>query len=119
MGELVELKKGKRFTLKEAKSLLPVIRRITEEAAGKVEELKERIETLAPDPMQRPYYEKQLNEVVSRWTEKIQKLGCEPKGLWLVDFDNGEGYYCWHFPEEDVEFFHAYHGGFNGRTPIL
>lgn len=119
MGEVVELKKGKRFTLKEARQLLPIVKRVTDEAISQIDELKKRIEELDPEPVQRPYYEKKFNDVVLRWSEKILKLGCEPKGLWLVDFDNGAGYYCWHSPEDDVEFYHSYEEGFNARTPIL
>jgi len=118
-SEVFELKKGKRFTLQEAKGLLPVIKRITNETVGQIESLKARIDEFDPDPVQRPYYERKLGQIVERWSQKILKLGCEPKGLWLVDFDNGEGYYCWHFPEEDVAFYHSYDGGFTGRTPIL
>ena len=119
MAEVFELKRDKHFTLREARSLLPVVKRITQEAVDQVETLKEKIEAVDPEPAHRPYYEQELSKIVERWSQKSLKLGCEPKGLWLVDFDNGEGYYCWHYPEEDVEFFHAYEGGFSGRTPIL
>jgi len=111
MAEVFELKRDKHFTLQEAKSLLPVVKRITQEAVDQVEALKK--------TSNQPYYEQELSQIVVRWSQKILKLGCEPKGLWLVDFDNGNGYYCWHHPEEDVEFFHAYETGFSGRTPIL
>ena len=52
------------------------------------------------------------------WAEKIMQLGAEPKGLWLVDFDSGSGYYCWRYPEADVGFFHGYDDGYSGRVPI-
>lgn len=99
------------FTLHEAKELLPVVKRITNEAVEQVENLK----VLAKKTDSEPEFAK----IIDHWAKKIAKLGCEPKGLWLVDFDNGSGYYCWHHPEEDVEFFHNYDGGFKGRTPIL
>ena len=37
---------------------------------------------------------------------------------WLVDFDNGEGYYCWKYPEDTVGHFHGYEDGFAGRISI-
>lgn len=111
MGDVFEIKKEKPFTLQEAKALLPIVQRITKEAVEQAEQLT--------TPTQRPSYEQELSIIVDRWSQKILKLGAEPKGLWLVDFDNGNGYYCWHYPEEDVDFFHAYEGGFTGRTPIL
>lgn len=104
MAEVIELKQGKKFTLQQAKVVLPVVKKITKEAVQRIEQLKT---------------DEERSQVVDRWAQKIIKLGCEPKGLWLVDFDNGSGYYCWHFPEEDVDFFHNYEGGFRGRTPIL
>ena len=34
--------------------------------------------------------------------------------MFLVDFDNGEGYYCWKWPEREVDHFHGYEEGFAG-----
>jgi hypothetical protein len=48
----------------------------------------------------------------------MEALGLEVKGLWLVDFDNGSGCYCWQWPEEELAFFHGYEEGFAGRTRI-
>ena len=44
--------------------------------------------------------------------------GCQAKGMWLVDFDTGEGYYCWHYPEPEICYFHGYDEGFRGRVKI-
>ena len=44
--------------------------------------------------------------------------GLEAKGLWLVDFDNGEGYYCWSYPESSITHYHGYDDGFAGRISI-
>jgi hypothetical protein len=48
----------------------------------------------------------------------MEALGLEIKGLWLVDFDNGSGYYCWRWPEPALEYFHGYEAGFAGRARI-
>ena len=56
--------------------------------------------------------------VVMEWAESILNLGVEVKGLWLVDFDNGEGYYCWCYPEETITHYHGYQEGFAGRMKI-
>jgi hypothetical protein len=55
--------------------------------------------------------------VIERWTREMEALGAEVKGLWLIDFDSGAGYYCWRWPEPDF-FFHGYEEGFAGRVPI-
>ena len=45
-------------------------------------------------------------------------LGLDIKGLWLVDFDNGSGYYCWKHPEVSLDYYHTYVVGFGGRVRI-
>jgi hypothetical protein len=35
-----------------------------------------------------------------------------------VDFDSGDGYWCWAFPEEDLDHWHDYEGGFSNRVPV-
>jgi hypothetical protein len=52
------------------------------------------------------------------WTRGLQALGVEVKGLWLADFDNGAGYYCWRYPEAGLEYYHSYEEGFRGRIRI-
>ena len=48
----------------------------------------------------------------------MRSLGLEIKGLWLVDFDSGAGYYCWKYPEPAIDHFHGYEEGFAGRLPL-
>lgn len=119
MAEIFELKRDKTFTLREAEALLPIVKRITAEAVAQVEAIKKRVDAVDPEPSLRPAYEIEVSQIVERWSQKIIKLGLKPKGLWIVDFDNGQGFYCWHYPEEDVEFLHTYQGGATSRTPIL
>lgn len=59
-----------------------------------------------------------LETVARKWVESMIALGVETKGLWLVDFDNGSGYYCWCHPESSLQYFHTYDEGFAGRMRI-
>ena len=36
-----------------------------------------------------------------------------------VDFDNGDGYYCWKCPEVTILHYHCYDEGFAGRMTIV
>jgi len=52
------------------------------------------------------------------WADGVMSLGIDVKGLWLVDFDNGSGYYCWQYPEASLQYFHGYEDGFSGRVRL-
>ena len=60
----------------------------------------------------------QQQRVVGEWAEAVMGLGIDVKGVWLVDFDNGSGYYCWQYPEESLQYFHGYEDGFRGRVKL-
>ena len=94
------------FSYEEATALLPRVQRVTEAA---VERLSELPDDDADDEQQR---------VVMEWAESVLGLGVEVKGLWLVDFDSGGGYYCWRYPEAALEYFHGYEEGFGGRVKL-
>lgn len=122
MGELFKLtdpNHNKQFTLPEAQDLLPIIRRVTIDAAKKVETLQNRIKGITPTPEQHPFYTNNIQKIINRWADKVRRLGAIPKGLWTVDFNNGDGFYCWHYPEGEIEFFHEYNQAFPNRVPIL
>jgi hypothetical protein len=107
------------FSLEEARSILPVVRRITVEFSAKVELLIARLETLQLNQTDTICaLEKQVNDLIQSWNDKIRKLGAEPRGLWVVDFNSGEGYYCWKHPEIDILYWHSYEDGYSGRKPL-
>jgi hypothetical protein len=111
---------GRRFfSLGEARELLPTVKRLTAEAVRDAEALAmQQQQTDDTDPAHQ-HLSAEIEGVVARWTQKMQDMSLEVKGLWLVDFDNGEGYYCWCYPEESVSHYHGYKDGFPGRLRIM
>jgi regulator of sirC expression with transglutaminase-like and TPR domain len=93
------------FTLDEARALLPKVQERTADAV-------QRYASLPGD------LEDARLEVVQEWADEMRTLGLEIKGLWLVDFDSGAGYYCWKYPELALNHFHSYEEGFSGRLPL-
>ncbi|MDE3155935.1 MAG: DUF2203 domain-containing protein [Acidobacteriota bacterium] len=106
------------FTLHEARELLPTVRQLTEQAVHAAAALASRLQHLPEDDPARDSLGASLNDVVSGWATHLQDLGVEVKGLWLVDFDNGDGYYCWAYPEPSLSHYHGYEDGFAGRMTI-
>jgi hypothetical protein len=112
-------KRKRIFTLREAQALLPQVRQLTAAAHARASALEAHAASLPASSNQRTETEAQFSVLVRAWASQISDLGCEVKGLWLVDFDSGDGlYYCWQHPEEQLEFFHDYDSGFSGRKPL-
>lgn len=94
------------FSYEEAAALLPEVQRLTEHAVSAVDEL-------ADDANSSEY-----QAIVGSWADSLTTLGLEVKGLWLVDFDTGSGYYCWSYPEPSLQYYHGYEDGFRGRVKL-
>jgi hypothetical protein len=109
---------GRRWTLEAARVLLPDVRTRTERAVLEVEKFELARDAAAPDSDAHAAAEDSLRRAVSRWLREMEALGLEVKGPWLVDFDNGRGYYCWRWPETALGWYHGYDEGFEGRVRI-
>jgi hypothetical protein len=107
------------FTYEEAIQILPEIQRITQNAISRVSVLAAQIYATKEGEGLIKDYERQQARVVNDWVLTVERLGCEVKGLWLVDFDKGDGYFCWQYPEASLEYFHGYTEGFAGRTRLF
>lgn len=115
MSTPLERNVPRRFTLGEARHLLPMVKKITAAAVQKAQTLEEDVDlgdTTSEEANQA------MRRIVQEWATHIAELGCVPKATWLVDFDNGEGCFCWQHGEEELGYFHTYEDGFAGRTAI-
>ena len=106
------------FTLAEAQALFPLVRSITQAAYAELDPVRRQLALTIPSNPQIHEIEKQYETIVRRWVAKMERLGLVIKGLWLVDFDTGDGYLCWKFPELKLGHYHTYQEGFSGRRPL-
>ena len=106
------------FSLAQARALLPQVKLLTADAVIRAEALTAELQQLSEADPAHAQLTEALREIVDGWAAAVRALGLEAKGLWLVDFDNGEGYYCWRYPEPVISHYHGYDDGFAGRIPI-
>ena len=110
---------GRIFTLEEAQALMPQVKAMTEPvyslASSLAEELRQAED--GKDEARSEALRERLQTLVQSWQHAMQDLEAEVKGLWLVDFDSGDGYWCWAYPEETLGHWHSYEGGFRTRVP--
>jgi hypothetical protein len=106
------------FSLEEAQTMLSKVLEMTERAVSAATIVEFQLAALKGAAKRRAELEQEYFAVINQWAETMHELGCEAKGLWLVDFDNGEGYYCWKYPEASLDYFHDYTSGYSGRMKI-
>lgn len=106
------------FTYEEALDSFPIVRDLTAAAQRQVQSLVQRVQSHDELEARRDELAEEAERIVEAWAAEVTALGCEVKGLWLVDWDSGDGYYCWKYPEHTVSHFHGYEEGFAGRMPI-
>jgi hypothetical protein len=106
------------FSLTEAQALFPLVWKITRTAHQELEPLRRQLETLVPTSPELKDVERRYEGAVRRWVGKMERLGLVVKGLWLVNFDTGDGYLCWKFPELRIGHYHGYHEGYGQRRRL-
>ena len=109
---------GRTFTYEEALATFPQVRRLTERSVQQIEALVNRLQSSRELEERKAELEEAVQKIVQGWATEVMALGCEIKGMWLVDWDSGDGYYCWKYPEEALGHFHSYEDGFAGRVPV-
>ncbi len=111
---------GRIFTLEEAQALMPQVKAMTEPVYSLASSLAEELRQAEDekDEARTEALRERLQILVQSWQHAMQDLEAEVKGLWLVDFDSGDGYWCWAYPEETLGHWHSYEGGFRTRVPV-
>ncbi len=119
MDTIIQIHRERFFTVAEAQAVLPIILRITDASSDRVNTIMERLEKLTEQNRSLiEELEDEANQIIKIWQSKVRKLGAHPKGLWIADFDAGDGYFCWKFPERSIDYWHGYNDGFSRRIGI-
>jgi hypothetical protein len=106
------------FSYDDALNTFPLVRDLTAAAMRQIEALAANLGSRDELDSRREEIEEAQEKIVRAWAREVTAIGCEVKGAWLVDWDSGDGYYCWQFPEPSISFFHTYDEGFAGRIPL-
>lgn len=91
----------------EAEELLPTVKRLTIMSAREAEKIEEQLKFVPRDEPVFARLSQDLDLIIKRWAIKIKKLGLRPSGLWIVDFDAGNGWFSWRLGDEHVSYFNA------------
>ena len=118
-GGIVELNVSGVMSITEVNQRIQIVLRFTKPLSQKVEQLINQLEAFGPEQRQKTdQIESEVEALIESWNAKVRKMGGIPKGMWLVDFDCGDGYFCWKYPEPEVLHWHEYKSGFPGRISL-
>lgn len=124
------------FTVEQANRMLPLVRRIVEDAVREYVRWQDRVREFElasvqstvdhPDliALELEQDVQRLAESIDSYVHEIQQLGVQMKSLdnGIVDFpaelDGRPILLCWQLGEGSVEFWHEAEGGFSGRQPL-
>jgi hypothetical protein len=118
----------RRFTLAQANSALPLVRRIVGDIVkthGLVLRLQAEMERAAGKDQATA--QSKLDESVHRledYVDELLEVGCELKDyqVGLIDFvgrhQAHDVYLCWKLGEEEIGYWHEINAGYAGRQPI-
>ncbi len=109
---------AKYFNLDEAKALLPVIKKITHETYATLDPLRCELKKMSILDDMSPELENQYKQGVQDWIEKMIRLGVSPVTLGVVNFDTGDGYLNWKYPETSLSYYHDYDSDYKQRRSL-
>ena len=82
-----------------------MVRKVTCRAVGDFDPVRERYRNLLDCDPRKSQLALQYEKVIRLWMTKMERFGLVVRGLWAVDFDTGEGYLSWKYPELCLAFF--------------
>ena len=109
---------GKLFNLEEAREHLPLVQAITRKHQTQLAPIQARLSKMLSNDPRRATLERDYEQVVSRWRGKIEQLGASVHGLWVVEFNVGEGALCWRYPELTLNYLRLHGAAFSSRTKL-
>lgn len=116
----------KYFTPTEARSTLPLVRKIIKDILDTTREMRLIAEEMDEEFVKNSPQIKKMVEDINSFISELEEVGCFYKDwnftFGLVDFpafiDNREVMLCWKSDEDDIRFYHDIEAGYSGRKPI-
>jgi hypothetical protein len=108
------------FSLADAQHIIAIIKKFTSRYKSEVNHKINQLEAFGVDERESTArIESEVEKLIEEWNSKVKRLGAAPKGLWIVDVDSGDGYFCWKYPENEIKYWHDYKSGYTGRRPLV
>jgi len=116
----------KYFTPTEARSTLPLVKKIVKDILDTSKEMKLIADDFGIKEINNNPQLRKMADEIDGFISELEEVGCFYKDwnftIGLVDFpaviDNREVMLCWKSDEDDIKFYHDVDSGYSGRKPI-
>ena len=110
--------RDKVFNLPEAQALLPLVQAVSKRQYVQLSPIQDRLNAMLDNDPRRHVFEREFELLVSQWRSKVIQLGVRVSGLWMVEFDVGDGCLCWRYPELSIKTFRKHGAAFSERVKL-
>ena len=87
------------FSLEEANEMLSLITTITRKTKQNINVINSQAAYFKGQAIKTTELQNKINDILSRWSDKMRKLGVTPVAMFKVRFDTDQGSYFWQFPD--------------------
>ncbi len=116
----------KYFTPAEARSTLPLVKKIVRDILDTSKEMKLIADDFGIKDINNNSQLRKMADEIDGFISELEEIGCFYKDwnftIGLVDFpaviDNREVMLCWKSDEDEIKFYHDIDSGYSGRKPI-
>jgi len=99
---IFKLNEDKSFSEDQAYNLVNLFLPVTSKAKNKINGLNSRLEIFRSQVEMSDEIQYELNLEISKWSEKIRRLGGIPLSLYKVKIPSENGYFVWEFPSVEL-----------------
>lgn len=92
-----------KFSEDQAYELVNLFIAITKKAKNTIQGFNSQLEYHKAMPQQADAIQVRLNREISKWSDKIKRLGGVPLALFKVKIPGVSGFYIWEYPSADIE----------------
>ncbi len=102
--QIYPLNSNKTFSEDEAYELVNLLSAVTSPSKNKINAYNSQLELFKGQNDKADKAQFELNNQISKWSEKVRRLGGIPLALYKVKIPASSGYYVWEFPSVELEF---------------
>lgn len=93
------------FNKEDALELVPLFNHITKKTKQEIHVINSRLSFTANESPEALKLRKAINITLSKWADKIRRLGGTPLSPYKIELSSDDGRFMWEYPQQDLSYF--------------